>query len=174
MKKRFACIISAIMVFSLFVGQASAVSIDSIGADSNSITVDNLNESLSPYSLNRPTKFYDIAKSGRYKGSFTGLTGGLYTNYYFSPNASGELIVSGSVSNAEAKIKYLEIQCIEMSTKRVISTHRTSEIKQSNTPYYNVFSGLSSQKHYYFCLNSGGPVSGIGGLLNGSINVSHS
>ena len=39
-------------------------------------------------STSKPTKFYNIGTQGIYNGSFTGVNGTIYTNYYFDTNGN--------------------------------------------------------------------------------------
>lgn len=113
-----------------------------------------MSNSIEPYSVDRPTSFWNLENGNSYHGSFSGL-GGLYTNYYFKPNSNGQLNFSISAVS-EGSTEYLEVRCIKRGLGIKVDSFKTGPIGMTTQHFSKTFSKLNPDSDYYFQLIGGG------------------
>ena len=123
-----------------------------------------------------PSTFYNLQK-GRYQFSADSFSVSLFTNYYFCPNAKGELTVYANMTVGKRGVPtQLKVHLMDLNKKNYVSGKYVSNETQMTsdgtyTTYVTVkktFTGLDPNKFYFFEIsktNDGQYAKAMGGYV---------
>lgn len=124
------------------------------------------NEVVIPMSTSKPTSGTDLP----YSGSFSGVNGEIYSNYYFFTNGASKFYVDWNVTCAAKQTKYFHINLYQAGTnKLVLSTEKFATTSYTGS-YTTTFSNLSTAYNYYISFVNDGPIDVIG-TISGDFTV---
>lgn len=107
---------------------------------------------ISPMGTSKPTQYWNLGSN--YNGGVSAFLASTYTNYYFTPNASGQLNVSFSdvyPSPKPATERALNIDCWDKSANKIVASYQTEGVPDlyNNVSFYN----LDPNKFYFLHFN---------------------
>lgn len=148
--------ISTLIVLLLILGNFVCVFATDQGSQSNDTKVDVLVEKFTR-GVDPPTQFKNLATGSYYfTGTYKVM---LYTNYYFSPNSSGNIKVNATTTwpaNYTMQ-KQMIVTLINKNTGVQVGTVTGKTVYNPSTQMYgkvasisNTFSGLDTNSFYYF------------------------
>jgi len=125
-----------------------------------------LNVGVTPMSLSKPTSGTALP----YSGSFSGVNGEIFSNYYFFTNGANKFYVDWNVTFDTQTTKYFHINVYQAGTNKfVLSTEKFAS--NSYTGWYTTtFSNLSTAYNYYISFVNDGPID-YPGTLSGDFTA---
>lgn len=154
--------------------QSSQSTSSSTGVTSTGVTSETMNSTapssvaIQPMATYPPSSYWNISALGDYKGAFQDVSnggGGIYTNYYFSPNAAGELTLDSSITGNQGSPS--------QNYNLYIWDERTNTLISGQTitigTYDHTFSGLNPNDFYYFEWKA----NGYNQLIDGNFTVGY-
>jgi hypothetical protein len=124
-----------------------------IGAPSEFFTnpSDTLSDKFLLRSQSKPTVFWDLSSSS-YTANLQEIRKNLvYTNYYFSPNSSGQLNLDYNITGIETTGTKMRISVYNKSTDTIVSEYITAG---APTAQCMTFGGLNTSQHYAFAFST--------------------
>lgn len=130
MKKLIVLLLAMSLMLSMGISASAAVG----GEDATPSGIENCGDgcsltppeipTMSPQDRNPPRAFYNIAQSGKYSGSFTGLTSTMYTLKYFDTKNGLYCVRVKTTDNTSAAIKYV-VKNYCVTCRRFVETSAT-------------------------------------------------